>query len=151
MCEGWEKGGLGVEKLAEVVLKLCDEANEFHYLYQTEEPLEDKISQVAKEIYRAKYADFSDLAMEKLRAYSERGYGDLCVCIAKTQNSISHDKALRNAPKDYALPIRDVSLSAGAGFVVAYAGNILDMPGLPEHPAAEDIDVDENGKITGLF
>ncbi len=150
-CEGWEKGGSGVEKLAEVVLKLCDEANEFHYLYQTEEPLEDKISQVAKEIYRAKYADFSDLAMEKLRAYSERGYGDLCVCIAKTQNSISHDKALRNAPKDYALPIRDVSLSAGAGFVVAYAGNILDMPGLPEHPAAEDIDVDENGKITGLF
>ena len=151
LCEGWEKGGKGVEDLAQEVIKMCDEPNEFHYMYQTEEPIEDKISQIAKEIYRAKYADFSDLALQKIRAYSERGYGELCVCIAKTQNSISHDKALRNAPHDYALPIRDVSLSAGAGFVVAYAGNILDMPGLPEHPAAENIDVDDNGRITGLF
>ena len=111
----------------------------------------NSIRQAVDDAFIAKYADFSDLAMEKLRAYSERGYGSLCVCIAKTQNSISHDKALRNAPKDYPLPIRDVSLSAGAGFVVAYAGNILDMPGLPERPAAEDIDVDENGKIAGLF
>ena len=151
LCEGWEKGGKGVENLAEEVLKMCDEPNEFHFMYQDEEPLEDKISQIAKEIYRAKYADFSDLALQKLRAYSERGYGELCVCIAKTQNSISHDKALRNTPKDYVLPIRDVSLSAGAGFVVAYAGSILDMPGLPEHPAAENIDVDDEGRISGLF
>lgn len=151
LCEGWAKGGKGVEDLAQKVIRMCDDPNEFHYMYQTDEPIEDKISQIAKEIYRAKYADFSDLALQKIRAYSERGYSELCVCIAKTQNSISHDKALRNAPKDYVLPIRDVSLSAGAGFVVAYAGSILDMPGLPEHPAAENIDVDDNGRITGLF
>ena len=151
LCEGWEKGGAGVENLAQIVMEKSREPNEFHYMYQEDEPLEDKISQLAKSIYRAKYADFSDLAMEKLKSYAQRGYGKLCVCIAKTQNSISHDKSLRNAPQDYVLPIRDVSLSAGAGFVVAYAGGIVDMPGLPEHPAAENIDVDETGKISGLF
>ena len=151
ICEGWEKGSLGVKSLAEGVIRLCDEPNEFHYLYQDEEPLEDKISKIAKEIYRAKYADFSEIALKKLEAFGKRGYDKLCVCIAKTQNSISHDKALRNAPHDYVLPIRDVSLSAGAGFVVAYAGSIVDMPGLPEFPAAENIDIDDDGKISGLF
>ena len=106
---------------------------------------------MAKEIYRAKDVEFSELAEDKLQQYAANGYGALQVCIAKTQNSISHDKTLLNAPQDYILQVRDVSLSAGAGFVVDFAGHILDMPGLPKHPAAENIDIDETGKISGLF
>ena len=107
--------------------------------------------QIAKEIYRAKYADFSDLALQKIRAYSERGYGELCVCIAKTQYSFSDDPTKLGAPEDFTVTVRNVKICAGAGFVVAYAGSIVDMPGLPEFPAAENIDIDDNGKISGLF
>lgn len=151
LSEGWEKGGAGVENLAKIVIKEAKQDNNFHYLYEDEADLEDKINMIAKEIYRANWAEIPENIARKLIRYQKEGYGNLPICIAKTQNSISHDKALRNAPKDYILPIRDVSLSAGAGFVVAFAGNIVDMPGLPEHPAAENIDVDENGKISGLF
>ncbi len=151
LSEGWEKGGAGVENLAKIVIKEAKQDNNFHYLYEDEADLEDKIKMIAKEIYRANWAEIPENIARKLIRYQKEGYGNLPICIAKTQNSISHDKALRNAPKDYILPIRDVSLSAGAGFVVAFAGNIVDMPGLPEHPAAENIDVDENGKISGLF
>lgn len=151
LSEGWEKGGAGVENLAKIVLKEAKQDNKFHYLYEDEADLEDKINKIAKEIYRANWAEIPENIARKLIRYQKEGYGNLPICIAKTQNSISHDKALRNAPKDYILPIREVSLSLGAGFVVVFAGNIVDMPGLPEHPAAENIDVDENGKISGLF
>lgn len=151
LSEGWEKGGAGVENLAKVVIEETKKDNNFHYLYENDIDLEDKINIIAKEIYRANWAEIPEDIARKLIRYQKEGYGDLPICVAKTQNSISHDKALRNAPKDYILPIRDVSLSAGAGFVVVFAGSIVDMPGLPESPSAERIDVDENGKISGLF
>lgn len=151
LSDGWAKGGDGVVKLAKEVIKLCTQAADFRYLYDDNLSLKEKISKIAREIYRAKEVDFSALAEEKLQKFTEKGYGKLPVCIAKTQNSISHDKKMLNAPQGYVLPVRDVSLSAGAGFVVVFAGDILDMPGLPKHPAAENVDVDENGKISGLF
>lgn len=151
LSDGWAKGGEGVCDLAAEVVKLCDKKTGFHCLYEDSLPLKDKIRLVAKEIYRAKDVEFSELAEDKLRQYAANGYGALQVCIAKTQNSISHDKTLLNAPQGYILQVRDVSLSAGAGFVVVFAGNILDMPGLPKHPAAENIDIDETGRISGLF
>ncbi len=151
LSDGWAKGGDGVVKLAKEVIKLCAQAADFEYLYKDNLSLQEKILKIAREIYRAEKVEFSPLAEEKLQKFTENGYGSLSVCIAKTQNSISHDKKMLNAPQGYILPVRDVSLSAGAGFVVVFAGDILDMPGLPKHPAAENVDVDENGKISGLF
>ena len=151
LSDGWSKGGEGVEELAKEVLQACNKNFDFKYLYEDTLSLKDKICKIAKEIYRAKDVTFSEIAEKKLQKYEQDGYKNLQVCIAKTQNSISHDKTSLNAPKDFTFPIRDVSLSAGAGFVVVFAGNILDMPGLPLKPAAEDIDIDENGVISGLF
>ena len=114
-------------------------------------PLKEKICRIAKEIYRAGEITFSEKALAKLAEYENNGYAKLPVCIAKTQNSISDDPKLKGAPHGFNFTVNDVHLSAGAGFVVALAGNILTMPGLPKHPAAEQIDVDEDGKISGLF
>ena len=102
-------------------------------------------------IYRAADVDFDPAALKKLKGFEDAGYGKLPVCIAKTQNSISHDPKLIGAPSGYTFPVRDVQLYAGAGFVVALAGDIMTMPGLPKAPAALDIDVDDNGVISGLF
>ena len=152
LCEGWEKGGEGMEELAKVVSETADSGKaNFRYLYESSAPLADKIRTVARQIYRAKDVDFSPAVQKKLRAFEEMGYKDLPVCIAKTQNSLSHDPKLMGAPKDYIFPVRDVQLYAGAGFVVALAGEIMTMPGLPRLPAALKIDVDDDGKITGLF
>ena len=137
--------------LAEETLKACSRPANFKFLYEDELPLEEKIRIVAREIYRASDVEFSEVAAAKLREYAKNGFGRFPVCIAKTQNSVSHDKNLLNAPQGYVLPVRDVSVSAGAGFVVVFAGGILDMPGLPPVPAAEKIDVDENGVVSGLF
>ena len=114
-------------------------------------PLTEKIRKIAKEIYRAKDVEFDSAALKKLKTFEENGYGKLPVCIAKTQNSISHDPKLIGAPKDFLFPVKDVQLYAGAGFVVVLAGDIMTMPGLPKAPAALDIDVDDNGVISGLF
>ena len=151
VSDGWARGGAGVEDLAELVVEAVQEPSHFELLYPDELSPEDKIRCVAARIYRAKEVSFVPEVLQKLKEYAAQGYGRLPVCIAKTQNSLSHDKNLLGAPKDYVLPILDVSLSAGAGFVVAYAGDILTMPGLPQMPAAEAIDVDENGVISGLF
>ena len=114
-------------------------------------PLDKKIEKIAKEIYRAEKVEFQAIASKKLKQFEEAGYGKLPVCIAKTQNSISHDPALIGAPSGYTFPVRDVQLYAGAGFVVALAGDIMTMPGLPKIPAAMNIDIDDDGVITGLF
>lgn len=151
LSDGWSKGGKGVIELAEEVVKISANNSEFRFLYADNLSLAEKIKKIAKEIYRASDVDFSETAKEKLQEYEQNGYGNFPVCIAKTQNSVSHDKNMLNAPKGYVLPIRDVSISAGAGFVVVFAGNILDMPGLPAIPAAEKIDIDENGTISGIF
>jgi formate--tetrahydrofolate ligase len=152
LCEGWEKGGEGAKALAEAVDALCNENKaDFHQLYDSDMPLDGKIERIAKEIYRAGKVEFDSAALKKLKSYEDMGYGKLPVCIAKTQNSISHDPKLIGAPKGYVFPVRDVQLYAGAGFVVAFAGDIMVMPGLPKLPAALNIDVDDDGKISGLF
>lgn len=147
----WGQGGHGAVKLANEVVSQASSPANFHYLYADNMPLIDKITTIAKEIYHASEVLFSTRALDKLELYSRNGYADLPVCIAKTQNSISHDKNLLGAPHGYTLPINDVRISAGAGFVVALTSGILTMPGLPRVPAAENIDVDDNGVISGLF
>lgn len=144
-------GGKGALALAFEVCRAVEEPNGFGPLYDDNLPLKEKISLIAKEIYRAGGVTFSDKAVSKLAEFESQGYGKLPVCIAKTQNSISDDPKRKGAPQGYNFTVNDVRLSAGAGFVVALAGNILTMPGLPQHPAAERIDVDENGVISGLF
>ena len=152
LSEGWGKGGEGAADLAKVVAEIADSGKaDYHPLYELDLPLADKIRKIAKEIYRAADVEFDSAALKKLKAFEDAGYGKLPVCIAKTQNSISHDPKLIGAPSGYTFPVRDVQLYAGAGFVVALAGDIMTMPGLPKAPAALEIDVDDNGVISGLF
>ena len=152
LSEGWGKGGEGAAELAKVVAEIADsEKANYHPLYELDLPLADKIRTIAKEIYRAADVEFDSAALKKLKTFEDAGYGKLPVCIAKTQNSISHDPKLIGAPSGYTFPVRDVQLYAGAGFVVALAGDIMTMPGLPKAPAALNIDVDDNGVIHGLF
>lgn len=152
LSEGWGKGGEGTTELAKVVAEIADSGKaDFHPLYELDLPLEEKIRKIATEIYRAKDIDIDPAALKKLKSFEENGYGKLPVCIAKTQNSISHDPKLIGAPSGFTFPVRDVQLYAGAGFVVALAGDIMTMPGLPKAPAALNIDVDDNGIISGLF
>ena len=152
LCEGWGKGGEGARELASVVAEVAESGKaDFHYLYQSNISLADKIRTVAKEIYRAADVEFAPNVLKKLREFEELGYKEFPVCIAKTQNSISHDPKLMGAPKGYVFPVRDVQLYSGAGFVVALAGDIMTMPGLPKLPAALNIDVDDDGHVSGLF
>lgn len=152
LTEGWGKGGNGVTELAKEVAAIADSGKaNFKPLYELDLPLADKIKKVATEIYRAADVSIEPSAMTKLKTFEANGYGNLPICIAKTQNSISHDPKLIGAPSGFTFPIRDVQLYAGAGFVVALAGDIMTMPGLPKAPAALNIDVDDNGVITGLF
>ncbi|WP_177206225.1 formate--tetrahydrofolate ligase [Treponema bryantii] len=152
LTEGWGKGGEGAQELARAVVEIADSGKaDYHPLYELDLPLADKIRKIAKEIYRAADVEFDSAALKKLKAFEDAGYGKLPVCIAKTQNSISHDPKLIGAPSGYTFPVRDVQLYAGAGFVVALAGDIMTMPGLPKAPAALEIDVDDNGVISGLF
>lgn len=152
LCEAWGKGGEGAAELAKVVADVTDSGKaDFHFLYEDELPLEKKIEKIAKEIYHASSVEFESKALKKLKDFEAQGYGKLPVCIAKTQNSISHDPKLIGAPSGFVFPVRDVQLYAGAGFVVALAGDIMTMPGLPKSPAALEIDVDDDGVISGLF
>lgn len=152
LCEGWGKGGEGAVELAKTVADVCDNGKaDFHYLYEDELSLDKKIEKIAKEIYHAERVEFQGTALKKLKDFEAQGYGKLPICVAKTQNSISHDPKLIGSPKGYVFPVRDVQLYSGAGFVVALAGDIMTMPGLPKHPAALDIDVDDDGVISGLF
>ena len=152
VCEGWGKGGEGATELAKRVAEICEGGSQFRLIYPDGASLEDKIGILAKEIYRAGSVEIDARAKKKLAQYQADGYGNLPICMAKTQNSISHDKSVLGAPKPgYAFPVRDVQLYSGAGFVVVFAGDIVDMPGLPKAPSAMNIDVDDNGVISGLF
>ena len=152
LSEGWGKGGEGTTELARAVVEIADSGKaNYQPLYELNLPLAEKIKKIATEIYRAANVEFEPAALKKLKAFEDAGYGNLPVCIAKTQNSISHDPKLINAPSGFTFPVRDVQLYAGAGFVVALAGDIMTMPGLPKAPAALEIDVDDKGVISGLF
>ncbi len=148
----WEFGGEGGKELAEKVLKTLNEKkSEFKPLYEDSDSLKDKIVKVAKEIYGAKDVIFSSEADKALVKLTDLGFGNLPVCIAKTQYSLSDDPELLGRPKDFSLSVREVYVSAGAGFVVVLTGQVVTMPGLSKNPAAYNIDVDASGKITGLF
>lgn len=155
ISEGWEKGGNGCINLANSILKYIklnqDMSDTPHVLYEDSLPLKAKIEKIATTIYGAKDVSYTEAAEAELAKLTQWGYGNLPICVAKTQNSISHDKSWLGAPSGYTFPITEIRLSAGAGFVVALSGEINTMPGLPKNPAAMEIDVDDNGVISGLF
>ncbi len=152
VCKHWAEGGKGATALAEAVVKLADSRKaRFKPLYRDELPLLGKIEKVATSIYRANRVDIAPAVREQLAAFEAMGYGHLPVCMAKTQYSFSSDPALLGAPNDHVITVRDVRLSAGAGFVVAICGDIMTMPGLPRSPSAERIHLNEAGLIEGLF
>ncbi|RIV91121.1 formate--tetrahydrofolate ligase [Aurantiacibacter xanthus] len=152
ICKHWAEGGAGAEELAKIVAAKADAgAPEFDQLYPSEMPLAEKIETVATEIYRAANVAISPAVRKQLKQWEEMGYGHFPVCMAKTQYSFSTDPTALGAPEGHEIAIREVRLSAGAGFVVAIAGDIMTMPGLPKVPSAENIYLDENGQIEGLF
>ena len=151
LAEVFAKGGEGGTELAKTVLDIMQDDTAVNFTYPDEMPLKEKVLAVAQKVYRAKDVTWSAPALKTLAEIEAMGYGNLPVCIAKTQYSFSDDAKLLAAPSGFTMTVRDVRLSAGAGFVVVIMGSIMTMPGLPKKPAAENIDVDENGKITGLF
>lgn len=152
LSEVWEKGGEGGTELAKKVLDtLENKKSELKYIYDDSDSLEVKIEKISKEIYGAEGVEFSSKAGKQLRDLTELGFGSLPVCMAKTQYSLSDDPSLLGRPEGFKINIRELYVSAGAGFVVALTGDVLTMPGLPKTPAAFNIDVDDNGMITGLF
>ena len=151
LSEVWAKGGEGGLELAREVLRLTEEPSRFTMIYEDSLPLKDKIAAVVREIYNGDGVDFTPAASRELDKLEALGFGRLPVCMAKTQYSLSDNPALLGWPSGFRVTVRGVRLAAGAGFVVALTGDIMTMPGLPKVPAAEAIDVDENGKISGLF
>lgn len=151
LSDVWAKGGAGGEALAKEVVKLCEEKSELKFAYEPTDSIEDKISAVAKKVYGGDGAEFTAEAKKQIKTLEELGFGNLPVCIAKTQYSFSDDAKKLGAPEGFKITVRSVKVSAGAGFAVALTGDIMTMPGLPAVPAAEKVDVDDDGKITGLF
>lgn len=151
LSEVWAKGGEGGEALAKEVVRLCEEPNDFKYAYDLDMSIEEKLNAIATKVYHADGVDLVDKAPKQLKELERLGFGNLPICMAKTQYSFSDDQTKLGAPKGFRISVRNLKVSAGAGFIVALTGNIMTMPGLPKRPAAERIDVDENGKITGLF
>lgn len=151
LCEVWGKGGAGGMELAREVVRLCGEKDSFRFAYEDNVSIEEKLAAVVKKVYGGRGVCLTDAAREQQRQLTALGFGNLPVCIAKTQYSLSDDKAKLGAPRDFDITVRELRVSAGAGFIVALTGDILTMPGLPKNPAALNIDVDANGKITGLF
>lgn len=151
LSEVWAKGGAGGKELAQEVLRLVDEPNHFDFCYATGTPVKNAIEAVAKRIYRADGVDFTPGATRQLAELEKNGFGSLPVCIAKTQYSFTDDQTKLGAPEHFRITVREVKVDAGAGFVVALTGAIMTMPGLPKRPAAEKIDVTDEGVILGLF
>lgn len=151
LSEVWAKGGKGGIALAEEVVRLCEESNDFAFCYESDLSLVEKIEAIATRIYHADGVDFAPAAKNELAQLESLGFGHMPVCMAKTQYSFSDDAALLGAPRGFRITVKKAKVSAGAGFVVALTGDIMTMPGLPKEPAACRIDVDETGKISGLF
>jgi len=150
--DSWEFGGDGAIELAKKVIEATkDPANKFKTLYDLDSSYEEMIETIAKKVYGADGVEFSAKSKKQLAKIKELGLKDLAICIAKTQKSLSDVATLKGRPRGFKINIREVELSAGAGFIVPIAGAIMRMPGLPSSPAAEKIDIDENGNITGLF
>ena len=151
LCEAWALGGKGAEDLARKIVELTKVPTNFKYIYDLEDSIKTKIEKISGEIYGAEGVEFSEEASAKIKELEEKGYGNLPVCIAKTQYSFSDDAKNLLCDEPFKIHVRDVILKAGSGFVVVLTGNIFTMPGLPKKPAAESIDIDENGNIVGIF
>ena len=152
MSDVWAKGGEGGEELAREVIRLCDEEKaDFTFSYELEGTIEDKINTIVKKIYGGDGAILTPNAKKQAAKLAEMGFENCPICMAKTQYSFSDDATKTGAPENFTITVKNLKISAGAGFIVALTGDIMTMPGLPKVPAAERIDIDENGKIIGLF
>ena len=151
LVEGWAKGGEGATDIAQKLVELTKKEENFNYMYELEDSIQTKIEKIATKIYGAKGVEYEEKALQEIKKIEDLNYGNLPVCIAKTQYSFSDDSKNLDGRGEYQITIRDIQLKTGAGFVVALAGKIMTMPGLPKIPAAENIDVDETGEIIGIF
>ena len=151
LSEVWAKGGEGGKALAEEVVRLCEQPNDFRHAYELDTTIQEKLNAICTKVYHADGVQLVGNAVKQAKQLTELGFGDLPICMAKTQYSFSDDAALLGAPRGFTISVRNLKVSAGAGFIVALTGDIMTMPGLPKVPAAEKIDVDENGVISGLF
>lgn len=151
MSDHWTHGGRGAIELAEAVVGACDQPSDFRFLYPLELPLKDKIEIIAREIYGADGVEYEPLADRQIKQYEQNGFGNLPICMAKTHLSLSHDPSLKGVPTGFTIPVREVRASVGAGFVYPLLGKMSTMPGLPSRPAFMEVDIDENGRVKGLF
>jgi len=151
LAEHWAKGSEGALQLAEEVIKTAEEPSSFNYCYDASLSIEEKLNAIATRIYHANGVDLTVQAKQQAQMLEDLGFGELPICVAKTQYSFSDNPTLLGAPTDFRITVRNLKVSAGAGFIVALTGEIMTMPGLPKLPAAEKIDVDASGRITGLF
>ena len=151
LSEVWEKGGNGGTELAEKVVKACEKEKDFRFLYSDDMSIKEKIETIATKIYGTGRVEYAPLAEKKIKLYTKWGFSNLPICMAKTHLSLSHDPALKGRPEGFTLPIRDIIVSAGAGFLYPLCGEMRTMPGLPSVPAGTKIDIDEEGKVVGLF
>ncbi len=152
LAEIWEKGGEGALELAQKVIEIAESSKEnFTPMYDWDMPVKEKIKRIATKIYGAEHVDYTPQAMRDLRKIHDLGLDKLPVCIAKTQKSLSDNPKLLGRPKNFIITVRNIEIAAGAGFLIPITGNIMRMPGLPAKPASENIDIDADGNITGLF
>ena len=151
LSEVWAKGGEGGRALAEEVVRLCEQPSDFRFAYDADDTIENKLTAIATKVYHADGVDFTSAAAKQLKQLEDQGFGNLPICVAKTQYSFTDDQTKLGAPRGFRITVRNLKVSAGAGFIVALTGDIMTMPGLPKVPAAEKIDVTPDGRITGLF
>ena len=147
----WAEGGAGAAELAEMIVSACEMPNDFRLLYPDDMAIKDKIETIATEIYRADGVDYSAIANRKIRQYEDQGLRHLPICMAKTHLSLSDNPKLKGAPDGFRITITDIRASAGAGFIYPLCGDVRTMPGLGRTPAAMNVDIDEDGKVVGLF
>ncbi len=151
LSQVWAKGGEGGIKLAQEVIRLCEEPSDFRYSYELDQPIEKKLNDIVTKIYGGRRAVLTATAAKQAKELEALGYGNMPICVAKTQYSLTDDASRLCAPADFEVTVRNLKVSAGAGFIVALTGEIMTMPGLPKVPAATKIDVDADGVISGLF
>ena len=151
MSDHWALGGDGAMELAEAVAAACQQPSNFSFLYPLEQSIKAKIETIAKEMYGAAAVTYEPLAEQQIKSYEANGFGNLPICMAKTHLSLSHDPNLKNAPTGFTVPVREVRASVGAGFIYPLLGEMRTMPGLGSKPAYMNVDIDEDGRVMGLF
>jgi formyltetrahydrofolate synthetase len=151
MTDHWTHGGDGAVDLAKAVVKACEQPHDFKFLYPLDITIKEKIEIIARDIYQAEGVVYEPLAERQIKSYETNGFGGLPICMAKTHLSISHDPALKNAPSGYKVTVREVRASVGAGFIYPLLGEMRTMPGLGSKPAYMNVDIDEDGRVIGLF